>query len=228
MRAAALSLACAALTGCGYGLHQTAKTQPRGAVSLQTAVTYITNANISAQQDRLPLKLGAEVGPVRVGLSDHVDVGLGFLYGTGGRLDAKFNVLSRSNRLAIAPRLGAGYAVGADRQTAMWMGGVIASYDVHPRLSPYVSATFANHWFRSQKPSVMLKAGEQIAPPTGTGDGLLQLVVGAQWRASSAIALSAEYGLWLPMQDDPGAFYTFVTSQIASFGLRVCFSGRCE
>ena len=40
-------------------------------------------------------------------------------------------------------------------------------------------------------------------------------------------ALSAAYGLWLPMQDDPGAFYTSVTSQIASFGLRLCFSGRC-
>jgi hypothetical protein len=45
--------------------------------------------------------------------------------------------------------------------------------------------------------------------------------------AAALLVLSAAYGLWLPMQDDPGAFYTSVTSQIASFGLRLCFSGRC-
>ena len=106
--------------------------------------------------------------------------------------------------------------------------GAISTTASFPTLSPYISATFANHWFASPQPDVQLNPGEQIAPPTGAGDGLLELVAGAQWRASSGVALSAEYGLWLPMQDDPGTFYTFVTSQIVSVGLRMCFSGPCE
>jgi hypothetical protein len=218
---------CAPLVACGYGLHQTAKTQRPGAVSLQTGLSYISNENISAQQQPGPLHIGAEVGPVRVGLSDHVDVGVGFFYELGARVDAKFNVLAPSDRLAIAPRLGAGYASGSDRRTAMWMGGIIASYDVDPTFTPYLAATFANHWFAGPQPEASFNAGEHLAPPTGLGDGLLELVAGAQWRVGSVVALSAEYGLWQPVQNDPGTFYAFVTSQVVSVGMRFCFE-RCE
>jgi hypothetical protein len=70
--------------------------------------------------------------------------------------------------------------------------------------------------------------GERLAPATGLGDGLLQLVVGLQCRLGSVVALSAEYGLWLPMQNDPGTFYTFVTSKIVSFAVRICLRRPCE
>jgi hypothetical protein len=224
-----LALTAALLAGCGFGLHETAKTQRPGSVSLLTGASYISNDTLAAQQNRALLQLGAEVGPLRVGLSEHADIGLGFFYGLGARLDAKFNVLDRSDRLAIAPRLGAGYAEGSDqRKTAVVMGGVIGSYDVLPKLTPYLGLTFANHWIAGPQPFTTLKPGERLAPRTGVGDGLLELAVGAQWHLGAVVALSAEYGLWLPMQDDPGDFYSFVTSQIGSVGVRFCFSRQCD
>jgi hypothetical protein len=220
---------CALLaTGCGYGLHQTAKTQRPGAVSLQTGLSYVSNEVLSAQTSALPtLHFGGEVGPLRVGLSDHADMGFGLFYVTGVRVDSKFNVMPRENALAIAPRIGAGYAANSDRATTMWMAGVIASYDVSSTFTPYASATFANHWFASPQPAVELGQGEQLAPATGLGDGLLQLVAGFQWRLGS-VALSAEYGRWVPTQNDPGTFFAFVPTDVVSFGVRVCFAKRCE
>jgi hypothetical protein len=226
-RRGVLWCACAlSSTGCGYGLHQTAKTQLPGSVSLETGVSYVTNDVLSAQS--LPTyKLGAELGPLRVGLSDHVDLGVGLFYVQGLRVDSKFNVMPRASRLAIAPRIGAGYAASSDRSTAMWMAGVIGSYDVTPTFTPYLSATFANHWFASPTPVADLGQGERLAPPTGAGDGLLQLVGGFQWRLGS-VALSAEYGRWLPVQNDPGTFFAFVATEVVSFGVRFCFEKRCE
>lgn len=120
--------------GCGYGLHQTAKTQRPGTVSLQTGISYVSNEVISAQPEGVGpfVSLGGDVGPLRVGLSDHMDMGLGFFYVNGLRLDSKLNVMPREDRLAIAPRIGAGFASNEGRSTAMWMGGVIGSYDVWP------------------------------------------------------------------------------------------------
>jgi hypothetical protein len=221
--------ACALLaTGCGYGLHQTAKTQRPGTVSLQTGLSYVSNEVLSAQSSSPPtLKFGGEVGPLRVGLSDHVDMGFGLFYVTGVRVDSKFNVMPRENPLAIAPRIGAGFATNSDRSTTMWMAGVIGSYDVTETLTPYLSATFANHWFASPQPVVDLGQGERLAPATGFGDGLLQLVGGIQWRPGS-VALSAEYGRWLPMQNDPGTYFAFVATEVVSLGVRFCFERRCE
>lgn len=216
--------------GCGYGLHQTAKTQRPGAVSLQTGISYVSNEVISAQPEGIGpfVSLGGEVGPLRVGLSDHVDMGLGFFYVNGLRLDSKLNVMPREDRLAIAPRIGAGFASNEGRSTAMWMGGVIGSYDVWPTFSPYLSVTWANHWITAPQPAVDLGPGERLAPATGLGDGLLQLVAGVQWRAGSVVALSVEYGRWQPMQNDPGTNYAFVASDVVSVGMRFCFSGGCE
>jgi hypothetical protein len=231
MRPLAIATLVAPLVGCGYGLHQTAKTQAPGAVSLVQGFSYITNSTFAAQNLSGAtglLQLGMDVGPLRAGLSDHVDMGIGFLYGPGVLVDSKFNVLRRSGRLALAPRLGSGFAVNGDRTTVMWMAGLIASYDVLPTLTPYLAGTFANHWIKSPQPDATFAPGEHLAPPTGAGDGLLELTAGVQWRTGPIFAISAEYGLWLPVQNDPGTFYSFVTSQIFSIGLRFCFHPRCD
>jgi hypothetical protein len=223
----ALLGACTLLaTSCGYGLHQTAKTQLPGTVSLLTGLSYASNEVVSAQTSPT-YGFGAELGPLRAGLSDHVDMGFGFFYVDGFRVDSKFNVMARENPLAIAPRIGAGYATSSDRSTVMWMAGVIGSYDVSPTFTPYLSATFANHWFASSTPVVDLGQGQRLAPPTGAGDGLLQLVAGVQWRLGS-VALSAEYGRWLPMQNDPGTFFAFATTDVVSLGVRICVEKKCE
>src|SRR5579859_3318841 len=127
MRARRLLLVLLA-PGCGYGLHQTAKTQLPGTTSLQTGVSQVTNQVLSAQ-DAAPLHLGAEVGPLRFGLSDHVDMGVGLLYGIGARVDSKFDLLPHANPLAIAPRIGTGVGSRSGQAVVMWMGGAIVSYD---------------------------------------------------------------------------------------------------
>ena len=232
MRAFAIAALTAPLVGCGFGLHQTAKTQRPGSVSLAQGFSYLTNSNLAAQQSTggnpLGSPLGTDLGPLRVGLSDHVDMGIGLLYGSGVLVDSKFNVLGRSNRLALAPRLGSGFAVNGDRTTAMGLAGIIASYDVQPALTPYLAGTFANHWIKSPQPYATLAPGEHLAPPTGAGDGLLELTVGVYLHAGPIFAISAEYALWLPVQNDPGTFYSFVPSQIVSVGFHFCVHLRCD
>jgi hypothetical protein len=231
MRDVAIAALAVSFVGCGYGLHQTAKTQPPGSVSFVNGFSYITNSNLAAQ-DRIGgsslLRIATDVGPLRAGLSDHVDMGIGFLYGPGVLVDSKFNVLQRVSRLALAPRLGSGFSVNDTRTTTVWMAGIIASYDFLPALTPYVAGTFANHWIKSPQPEATFAPGEHLAAPTGTGDGLLELSAGLQWRTGPILALTAECGLWLPMQNDPGTFYSFVTSQIVSVGFRFCVHLRCD
>jgi hypothetical protein len=80
---------------------------------------------------------------------------------------------------------------------------------------------FSNYWItRYPAPEVELGPGERFADATGTGDGMLQLTVGAQFPAGTGRAFVMEVSRWFPMQNDPGDFYKFLPATVVGLGFR--------
>ncbi len=159
--------------------------------------------------------MGAQLGG-RLGISKRVDAGLGGFMAYGMKADVKVNLLERSQKLAIAPRLGGGLRL--ERSVRMLEAGAIASYRVADSFEPYVGLTFANHWIEPEQPSGQLPAN--AVTRREMGDGLLQLNLGFEIRVSEHVALLGEYGHWFPMNNDPGDFYAFVPTNVAGIALR--------
>jgi len=216
-RLSALAATLAGLVGgCSFGSFQTAHTQPPATVSVTPGVTQVFN-RIDDQQGRdVVTNFGGQLGG-RVGITQRLDAGLGSFLQSGVKVDAKLNVLDPRGKLALAPRLGAGYRAGRE----IWLaeGGVITSYRVRESFEPYLGLTFANHWIEPEAPDLPL-------PPNavgrrGSGDGLLQLNVGMELLLSSHVALLAEYGHWFVLNNDPGDYYRFVPTNVVGLALRI-------
>lgn len=202
-------------SGCSFGSFQTAHTQLPGTVSITPGVTYVSN-RIDHEQGRSAMTNSTAQLGGRAGLTERIDVGVGSFLQTGLKGDVKMNVLSPRAKLALAPRLGAGYRFG--REIAMAEGGAITSYRLVQGLEPYVGLSFANHWIGAD-PSVA--PPPNAVPARGTGDGLLQLSIGVELLQSSHFAILAEYGHWFPLNNDPGDFYRFLPSNIFGIAVRV-------
>jgi hypothetical protein len=123
--------------------------------------------------------------------------------------------------LAIAPRLGVGYATGVRTSTSLLLAGGIASYRVTRGFEPYAGVTFANHWIVQPPPDVELAQDESLASRSYAGDGLVQLNAGFELRTRGGVGTFFEYGVWLPAQNDPGDSYAFVTTHVFAIGLHV-------
>ncbi len=217
MRAALLALAIAQ-SGCGYAVAQTAHTEPSGSFAAAFGMNYVTNELSNVAGRDTTTRLGLQISP-RLGLSDHVDVGLQPWWLLGTSADVKVDVLARHNRLAIAPRAGVGYAV-ASGKTVMAFAGGLSSYRLTPDFEPYAGAVYANHWITRDPPDeIQLQPGESFAARTGVGDGLVELSVGFMLGGSDGSGPYLEYDLWLPAQDDPGDNYAFVTTHVFAAGL---------
>jgi hypothetical protein len=212
-----LGLIAAALTsGCSFGSFQTAHTQPPGSLSVTPGVARVFNRFDEENGRDTLTNVGLQLGG-RVGITQRVDAGLGTFMGGGGKADVKVNLLDAQRRLAIAPRLGAGYRGG--RAVALLEAGAITSYRFSTRFEPYLGLTFANHWIDPEPPPEPLP--RDVVGRRGTGDGVLQLNLGIELMLSDHIALLGEYGHWFPLNDDPGDFYAFVPTNIAGLALRI-------
>lgn len=201
--------------GCSFGMFQTAHTQAPGTVSVTPGVAQVFN-RIDDQAGRSTItNLGAQLGG-RVGLGKRVDAGLGSFFGYGAKVDVKVNVLDPRQRLALAPRLGAGYRW--ERNVGLLEGGAIASYRFADHFEPYLGLTYANHWIEPEQPPG--PPVPNLAARRGTGDGLLQLNLGVEIGLSEHVALLGEYGHWFPLNNDPGDFYAFIPTNVAGIALR--------
>src|SRR6188474_1104149 len=111
-------LAASLTSGCSFGSFQTAHTQAPASVSITPGVAQVFN-RVDDQNGRESLtNVGAQLGG-RVGLTKRVDAGLGsFLFG-GVKADVKVNLLEPHARLALSPRLGAGYRFGGGRAVGL-------------------------------------------------------------------------------------------------------------
>ena len=65
-----------------------------------------------------------------------------------------------------------------------------------------------------------------LADRTGTGDGLLQAVLGIQLPAGTGLAFMAEHGHWFVLQNDPGDSYRFVPTNVFGVAMRFGRSSR--
>ena len=217
MRSALFVLAVS-LGGCGYGLMQTAHTERAG---VAVGGTYLKNKLSGVAGRSTDTALGVVLAP-RIGIGDHVDVGVQPWMKPGARADVKVDVLAPDNPLALAPRAGVGYALAdSSSHTIMGLAGGIASYRVTRWLEPYLGATYADHWIsRPHQPEMaQLAPGESLVPRNHTGDGLIELTAGAELRLGRSSGLLAEYNLWLPANNDPGDGYAFVTTHVFALGL---------
>lgn len=214
--AAPALLTASLLGGCSFGSFQTAHTQAPATVSIAPGVAQAFN-RIDDQSGRSTItNLGAQLGG-RVGITQRVDAGLGSFLAYGAKADVKVNLLERHQKLAIAPRLGAGYRW--ERRVGMLEGGAIASYRFLDRFEPYLGLTFANHWIEAEPPPGPLPPN--VVGQRGTGDGLLQMSLGVELLLSEHVALLGEYGHWFPLNNDPGDFYSFIPTNIAGLALRI-------
>lgn len=216
MRFALLALLLAT-SGCGgYGLMQTAHTEPPGKGSMVIALDVMQN-KLSGVAGRDQLQDLSQQAAPRIGLSDHADIGFQPWMLSGVRGDLKVDLLGPHEPWAVATRLGAGYA-GTDTQTIMALAGGILSYRVTRGFEPYFGITYADHWIHRPVDQALVPHGETLASRTHTGDGLVQLSVGLEFGGDSS-AFIAEYNLWLPANNDPGDGYGFVTTEVFSLGV---------
>lgn len=218
MRAAVFVLALS-LGGCGYGLMQTAHTERSATVGGVVGGTYVVNKLSGLAGRTTQTNLGGVLAP-RVGIGDHVDVGLQPWMWVGARADVKVDLLAPDNPLAIAPRAGGGYATGDKGDQFMAMAGAIASYRIGTRFEPYLGATYADHWISLTKDeyAFSFSSGGTPVARNHTGDGLVELTVGSEIRLARVSGLLFEYNLWLPANNDPGDGYAFVTTHVFALG----------
>jgi hypothetical protein len=201
--------------GCSFAEFQTAHTQAPGTASATLGMAQVFNRIDDKNGRSVATNIGAQLGG-RLGITKRVDVGLASFLVVGAKADVKVNLLDPHQRLAIAPRVGAGY--GGERRVAMLQGGAIASYRFGDRFEPYLGLTYANHWIAPEPPVQPLPAN--VVGRSGTGDGLLQLNLGVELRVSEHVALLGEYGHWFPLNNDPGDFYAYVPTNVAGIALR--------
>lgn len=209
-------LAAALTSGCSFGSFQTAHTQPPGTVSVTPGVARVFNRFDEQNGRDFSTNVGLQLAG-RFGITQRIDAGLATFMRSGMKADVKLNLLDPHQRLALAPRLGAGYR--AERAVGLLEAGAITSYRLSDRIEPYLGLTFANHWIDPEPPPGPLP--QNVVGPRGTGDGLLQLSVGVQLIASEHVAFLGEYGHWFPLNNDPGDFYTFVPTNVAGVAVRI-------
>ena len=204
--------------GCSFGTFQTGHTQPPGTVSAVTGGAYVSNRSDDEQGRDISTNLGAQLG-ARVGISQRVDVGLGTFMGYGLQTDVKVNLLDPQAKLALSPRLGAGYRHHR-REIGMLEGGAIMSYRLPPHFEPYLGLTFANHWIGDDSAPPEWPLPPNVVGRKGTGDGLLKLSVGIELLGARHFAVLLEYDHWFPINDDPGDFYRFLPTNIFGVAFR--------
>jgi hypothetical protein len=214
--------AAVSLTGCGYGQFQTARTTPPGQVYVTAAQLYVTNKN---SDQRVWLYEVPQEVDVRVGLSEQVDIGAKLFFLSGLLVDTKVNLVADQSAFAFALHGGLGAAriyTGSESDSAGVIHlpiGAIASYRLFGQLSPYVGFDYGFYWIFGRQ--LEYRDPKKVyAKRAGYGDGLGRVSVGIEWEVSKPLAFVFEYDLLLPLIDDPGDNFAFITNHIVGFGIR--------
>jgi hypothetical protein len=214
------------LAGCGYGQFQTARTTPPGEVHVTAAQLYVYNENTSQRADEsIPLFSFPQELDLRVGLSDQMDLGAKLFLLWGILADTKVNLMPNRNDFALAIHGGLGAALVdpfAEEETASVVHlplGVIASYRFFRQLSPYLSLDYGFYWIFERE--LEYRDPKKVyAKRRGYGDGVGRITAGLEWELGKRLAFLLEYDLLVPLIDDPGDNFAFVTNHIVGIGVR--------
>lgn len=211
MLLAAVSLLC----GCGMGMLQTARPASRGIFELNAGTGMLANSVVSERTDGDVIWSVAELG-LRLGLTDHLDVGTKLQFFPGALVDMKYNFMEPDNPLALSVRLGVGGSIGIHRLALHVPASLGISYD-WPHVTPYAHVGWSNFWFNSGEPEAA--ANVDYVEAKGHGDGVLRSTVGLRFRLHELFMLFVEYNYWEPMLNDEGDFYKFDNSHAGLVGL---------
>jgi len=209
----------AVVSGCTLGPFESARTLPRGAVSVQVAPSVVINELVGDQP--FLYHIYADVG-VRIGATDHLDVGLRPLNGLGLLADVKYNFLSPESHLAVALQGGFGAATDLDGTATLPLPvRALISYMVRDRFEPFASFGYSFFWYFGR--DFEGEPGVQYADRAGYGDGMIQITVGARVvlfrRGRTTGHLGLAYSYWHQVVDDPGDFYSMVDNHFVGVGL---------
>ena len=209
---------CLALSSCGYGVLQTARTTPKGDWDITLAQGYLDNEMIE-ERGRAIQNYPSQLA-LRVGVRDNLDVGAQFFGGSGGLLDVKYNLMDPDEALALSIQAGIGGLTwaGQDYSHAIHVPlKLLLSYDVPDTfVVPYGAVGYGTYWVYGYQGRV---EGVRYAEGRGHGDGVLMLTAGLEFQ-TGPVGLMIEYNFWTQVLDDPGDFYSFSDNHIIMTGVR--------
>ncbi len=212
------------VTGCGFGQFQTAKTVPKGEVRTTVAQQFQANEDIH-EREVTPNNFPPEL-MVRVGVGDSVDVGTRIFLGGGLLVDAKVNLIPRTERFALS--LSGGFGAAADWVNISDVMAILhlpvrllISYRIKDSFTPYAGVGYSFFW-------VFGRDHLDIPPPEdpnteyvdrkGYGDGVVPFTIGIEYKFNIRFGVLLEYSFWLPAVDDPGDGFAFVPNHMGGFG----------
>jgi len=213
-RRLALAFGLVLLAGCGVTRLQSARTTPRGhtRTTIGESLVYLGDRGFKVEGvPAIPLDL-----MVRHGATDRVDWGIRLLFGLGLLGDVKWNLLDPARPTALSVSVGTGAAVDSGVVLHVPVT-VTASHNVRPWFIPYAAVGYGTYWiigYGEQMPGV------SYAGRSYTGDGLLMLHAGVELTRATGRAFFLEYGVSLPVVNDPGDFYGFATNHFFSIAFR--------
>ncbi len=210
-----------ALSGCGYGLMQTARPVPAGEVEVILGGGLVYNDMVP---DRgVAFDNGLAHVALRYGLTEGVDLGAKLFMGLGALVDGKVNLAPPGAPVAISVQLGLGGAAATDSRGDHLNVVVVhspvrllASWELGP-VTPYAGVGYGFFWifgYGDPEPDV------RYAARGGYGDGLLMAHAGVELFSDAAVSILIEYGYWTQVVDDPGDFFSFEDNHIVSAGVR--------
>jgi hypothetical protein len=198
-RRLALAFGWVLLAGCGVTHLQSARTTPRGhtRTTIGASLVHLGDRggfHILGDVPAAPLDI-----MVRHGATDRVDWGIRLLFGLGLLGDVKWNLLDPARATALSVSAGAGGAVDSS-------AGLI-----------HVPVGYGAYWIIGYGDPM---SGVSYAGRSYTGDGLLMLRAGIELTRATGRAFFLEYGVGLPVVNDPGDFYGFATNHFFSIAFR--------
>jgi hypothetical protein len=215
-RRLALALGLVLLAGCGVTRLQSARTTPRGhtRTTIGASLVHLGDRGFSVLGDipAAPVDI-----LVRHGATDRVDWGIRLLLGLGLLGDVKWNLLDPARATALSVSAGVGGAVDSSAGLIHVPLTVSASHNVRPWFIPYAAVGYGTYWvigYGERTPGV------SYAGRSYTGDGLLMLHAGIELTRATGRALFLEYGVGLPVVNDPGDSYGFATNHFFSIAFR--------
>lgn len=197
-----------------YSLVQTAHTTPPRHVRINTGLVHVNNENTGTAGRPWMAHTAVELSG-RYGVSRQLDVGVSpFFMGLGATADAKLNVIPTENAFALAPRLRLGGGTWNESRDYLVDGSLVGSYRLGRVVEPYGALGYATHFIKYATDSASLEPNQTLAERAGTGDGIIEAIVGMSFTLTPHFSLCGEYQYWHPGHNDLGDGYAFVGNHI--------------
>jgi len=117
-------------------------------------------------------------------------------------------------------RLGFGRGILEGPWDFMLEGNLVTSYRLGRVFEPYAAIGYATHFIDTGDEPPRLEDNQSLREREGTGEGVLEALLGVAFRMGPGSTMYVEYQVWLPGHEDLGNGFAFVPNHIfaLSFG----------